>query len=79
MTKEPNTIEHNRHEAGGKRHSKTYLIWAWLVLAGVWALAFIAPEPISWLDVALGFGTGGFFIATAYELLGPDLPDWMRR
>ncbi|GKX35269.1 MAG: hypothetical protein MnENMB40S_28870 [Rhizobiaceae bacterium MnEN-MB40S] len=79
MTDERNTIEHNRHEAGGKRHSKTYLIWCWFVLAGGWILNLLSSNPFDWVSVGFGFMAGVFFIVTAYELLGPDLPAWMRR
>lgn len=79
MKDNPETIEHNRHEQGGKRHSKTYLIGAWLVLAGGWILNLLSSNPLDWTSVGLGFMTGVFFLGTALEILGPDLPAWMRR
>lgn len=72
-------VEHFPHEKDGKRHSKTYLIWCWLVLIGLWTLYYFSSVPFSWPAASFGFLTGVAFIVTAVELLGPDLPDWMRR
>ncbi|MEO4043645.1 hypothetical protein AAFN47_18770 [Hoeflea sp. CAU 1731] len=78
MTEEPKTIEHNRHETGGKRWSNRYLILVWVVYAVVGILG-ISSGLFQWVSFAFGFAVGAAFLGTALALLGSDLPEWMRR
>ncbi len=79
MQKEPEIIEHNPHEKGGKRWSNSYLWFVWLVLLALWLLYFVSSDPIDWTDIALGFGTGIALLGTVIETCGNKLPDWYRR
>lgn len=68
------TIEHNSQES----RRKLPMVWpqAWIVMALGWA-GYLYFYPVNWVEISLGFLTGGLLVAWAVDITGNKVPDFM--